>query len=167
MALRNIVKDGDPILLKKCRAVDKFDDRLHQLLDDMKETLDEANGVGLAAPQVGILKRICIVQVEEDSEVIEMINPEIIESSGSQVGAEGCLSFPGLYGLVDRPMKVKVKAQDRYGNWYEKEGEGLCARAFCHEIDHLDGVIYKAHVIRMLTQEELESGEIAIDEENA
>lgn len=165
MAIRNIVKEGDPILLKQCRDVVNFDERLYLLLDDMADTLAQANGVGLAAPQVGILRRICIVQPEEDSEIIEMINPEIIEATGTQLGAEGCLSFPGEYGLVERPMNVTIRAQDRNGNWYEKTGEGLCARAFCHEIDHLSGIVFKTHASRMLTPEELESGTVIVDKE--
>lgn len=160
MALRKIVKDGDPVLLKECRKVEKFDKKLHQLLDDMLETLNEANGVGLAAPQVGILRMVCIVDTLPEEGVIELINPEIIKAEGEQNGAEGCLSFPGEYGLVKRPMQVTVKAQDRNGEWFEKSGEGLTARCFCHEIDHLHGIIFKTHAKRMLTQEELESGVI-------
>lgn len=163
MAIRNIVKDGDPILLKKGRVVENFDKKLALLLDDMLETLHNANGVGLAAQQVGILKRVCIVEVNDEDGIIELINPEILAVEGEQNGSEGCLSFPGDYGLVKRPMKVKVKAQNRHGQWFEIEGEGLCARAFCHEIDHLDGIVFTTKVSRMLTQEELESGEI-IDE---
>lgn len=157
MAIRKIVEVGDTVLEKECRPVEKFDKRLHQLLDDMKETLEEANGVGLAAPQVGTLRSICIV--DNGEEVIELINPEIIYTEGEQDGPEGCLSFPGKYGLVKRPMIVTVKAQDRNGKWYEKTGEGLCARAFCHEIDHLHGTMFMEKARRMLTDEELESGE--------
>lgn len=153
MALRNIVKDGDDILTKVCRPVEKFDRKLGILLDDMLETLHEANGVGLAAPQVGILRRAVVIEVDE---VLELVNPEILEESGEQEDAEGCLSFPGQYGMVKRPMKVKIRAQDRNGEYYEKEGEGLLARAFCHEIDHLNGIVFKTHVSRMLTDEELE-----------
>lgn len=160
MAIRNIVKEGDPILLKECRKVEKFDAKLHQLLDDMADTLHEANGAGLAAPQIGILRQICIVEASEEEGIIELINPEIIAADGEQFGAEGCLSFPGEYGLVRRPMTVTVKAQDRTGNWFEKTGEALSARAFCHEIDHLHGVVFKTHVTRMLSDEELESGDI-------
>lgn len=165
MAVRNIVKDGDPVLIKMCRPVEKFDQKLHELLEDMKETLTLANGVGLAAPQVGILRRVCIVQVSEEDLVIELINPEIIDTQGEQNGAEGCLSYPGEFGLVKRPMQVTVRAQDRDGNWFEKTGEGLCARAFCHEIDHLNGVVFKTKVSRMLTEEELETGEYHLEEE--
>ncbi len=164
MAIRNIVQDGDPILKKKSRLVEKFDDRLHQLLDDMKDTLEQANGAGLAAVQVGVLRQVCIIAVGEDEPVIELVNPEILEEEGCQNGAEGCLSFPGKFGLVKRPMKVKVKAQDRNGNWFEQEAEGFKARAFCHEIDHLHGITYDTKVSRMLTEEELESGEIEIDD---
>lgn len=158
MAIRNIVKFGDEILNKECRKVEKFDDRLHQLLDDMKETLADANGAGLAAPQVGVLRQVCIVDVGEGP--IELINPEIVAGEGEQDGPEGCLSYPGEWGLVKRPMKVTVKAQDRHGEWFEATGEELCARAFCHEIDHLHGVLFTAHASRMLTPEELESGEL-------
>ena len=132
----------------------KFDDRLHELLDDMVETLEDARGVGLAAPQVGILRRVVVVDAGE--EILELINPEIISQSGEQTGLEGCLSVPGKYGIVTRPNVVKVRAQDRFGEWYEAEGEELIARAFCHELDHLDGHLYVDKVERFLTQEELE-----------
>lgn len=145
MALRNIVTEGDSVLRKKCREVKDFDERLHTLLDDMNDTLVLANGVGLAAPQVGILKRIAIVSVEPD--FYELINPEIIAVEGEQTGPEGCLSIPGVYGSVSRPMKVTVRAQDRFGKEYIVTGEELLARAFCHEIDHLDGVLFKDKVI--------------------
>ncbi len=145
MALRNIVKDGDSVLRKKCREVTAFDDRLHMLLDDMKETLDYANGAGLAAPQVGILKRVALVSVDED--FFELINPEIIATEGEQTDPEGCLSIPGVCGTVSRPYKVTVKAQDRYGKEFTATGEGLLARAFCHELDHLDGILFKDKVI--------------------
>ena len=164
MALRNILTKEEPALYKKCRPVTEFNPRLHQLLDDMRETLGGADGVGLAAPQVGVLRRAVIVietnVPEGESEyIIELINPEIIESSGEQEGPEGCLSVPGEFGLVKRPMKVKVRAQNRNGEWFEVEGEGLTARCFCHEIDHLDGVVFTSRCERMLTQEELESGD--------
>lgn len=163
MALRNILTKEEPTLYKKCRPVTAFNERLHQLLDDMADTLKEANGVGLAAPQVGVLRRAVLVletNVPEGEQeyIIELINPEILESSGSQNGAEGCLSVPGEYGLVERPMYVKVRAQDRNGNWFEVEGTGLTARCFCHELDHLDGVVFTSRCERMLTEEELESG---------
>jgi len=163
MARRNILTKEQPGLYKKCRPVTEFNPRLHQLLDDMAETLSTQNGVGLAAPQVGVLRRAVIVletNVPEDEEeyIIELVNPEIIESDGEQYGAEGCLSVPGEYGLVRRPMHVKVRAQDRNGKFFEVEGEGLTARCFCHEIDHLDGVIFTSKCERMLSEEELESG---------
>jgi peptide deformylase len=164
MARRNILTAGEPTLNKKCRPVTQFDGRLHQLLDDMAETLSNENGVGLAAPQVGILRRAVIVletNVDDEQEeyIIELINPEIIESSGEQYGAEGCLSVPGEFGLVKRPYKVKVRAQDRYGEWFEVEGEGLTGRCFCHELDHLEGILFTEKCDRMLTQEELENGD--------
>ena len=155
MALRNILTEGNPTLYKKSRPVVKFDDRLHLLLDDMKETLLDAEGVGLAAPQVGILRRLFLVDTGE--EILECINPEIIEISGEQVGLEGCLSVPGKYGLVKRPNVVKIRAQDRNGEWFEAEGEGLIARCFCHEYAHLDGQLYTEVAERMLTNEELEA----------
>ncbi|WP_101697802.1 peptide deformylase [Clostridium minihomine] len=156
MAIRNIVKDGDPVLLKVSRPVEKFDEKLAMLLDDMRETVTAANGAGLAAPQVGILRRIVVVVNIEDESILELVNPEILESDGEQDGAEGCLSFPGQYGLVKRPMRVKVRAQDRQGKFFELEGEEFLARAFCHEIDHLNGVVFKQRVSRMLSEDELE-----------
>ena len=157
MGLRKILTDKDPALHKVCRPVEKFDGRLHKLLDDMKETLIDANGVGLAAPQVGILRRV--VLVDTGDEVLELINPSLLETSGEQVGAEGCLSVPGKYGLVKRPNYAKVRAQDRNGNWFEAEGEELIARCFCHELDHLDGILYTEVMERFLTEEELEAQE--------
>ena len=163
MARRNILTKEEPGLYKHCRPVTDFNARLHQLLDDMRDTLSTENGVGLAAPQVGVLRRACIVLETnvpegEDEYIIELVNPEIIESSGEQYGAEGCLSVPGEYGLVRRPMFVKVRAQDRNGVFFEVEGEGLTARCFCHEIDHLDGIVFTSRCERMLTEEELEKG---------
>lgn len=163
MALRNIVTKEDKTLYKTCKPVVKFNDRLHQLLDDMKDTLISANGVGLAAPQVGIIRRAVLVietNVNEGEEefVIEFINPEIIETSGEQTGAEGCLSVPGEYGIVTRPERVKARAQDRYGNWFEYEGEGLTARCMCHEFEHLDGHLFLERCERMLSQEEIGGG---------
>ncbi len=160
MALRNIVTKEDKILYKVCRPVVKFNDRLHQLLDDMADTLTKANGVGLAAPQVGVLRRAVLVletNVGEDEEefVIELINPEILDTSGEQIGGEGCLSVPGEYGVVRRPSYVKVKAQDRFGEWFEYEGEGLTARCICHELEHLDGHLFLEKCERMLTEEEI------------
>lgn len=157
MALRNIVKTGDEILLKKCRPVEKFDDKLGALLDDMAETMDAANGVGLAAPQVGILRRVVVIDVGEGR--IELVNPVVVLMAGKQEGQEGCLSFPNEWGIVERPMKVTVRAQDRFGNEFEMTGEGLLARAFCHEIDHLNGIVFTSRASRMLTPEEMELGE--------
>ena len=154
MALRNIWTALDPTLYTVSRPVTEFNARLHILLDDMQETLAKANGAGLAAPQVGVLRRA--VLVDNGEEVLELINPEILEQSGEQYGLEGCLSVPGKYGYVRRPNFVKVRAQDRYGNWFEAEGEELTARAFCHEIEHLDGHLYTEKVDRFLTDEELE-----------
>ncbi len=156
MALRDIVTEGDRILTKKCRPVEKFDMKLASLLDDMAETLKKAEGVGLAAPQIGLLRRVCIVDVGDEDGLIELVNPRIIESSGNQSGAEGCLSCPNEYGIVDRPMFVTVKAQDRFGKEFTIKGEGLKARAFCHELDHLDGIIFKQKVQRMLRPDEIE-----------
>ena len=164
MATRNIVTKEDGVLYKNCRPVDNFNGRIHTLIDDMKETLLQSNGVGLAAPQVGVLRRVCVVLETnvpegEDEYVIELVNPEIIEVSGSQEGSEGCLSVPGEYGLVTRPMNVKVRAQDRYGSEFTVSGTGLTARCFCHEIDHLNGILFTSLASRMLTEEEIESGE--------
>lgn len=154
MALRNIITEENPTLRKTSRPVANFDARLHTLLDDMRQTLEQAGGVGLAAPQVGILRRAVIVDTGE--EILELVNPEILSSSGEQDGMEGCLSIPGQYGMVKRPNVVKVRAQDRNGNWFEYEGEELTARCFCHEIDHLSGKLYTDIAYRMLTQEELD-----------
>ena len=140
MAIRNIVKLGDDVLRKICRTQLTFDEKLGTILDDMAETMYKAEGVGLAAPQVGILRRYCVVDVGDG--LIELINPVIVEKSGSQTGAEGCLSVPERYDEVERPMKVTVRAQDRHGNNIVVTGEGLKARAFCHEIDHLDGILF-------------------------
>ena len=156
--LREIVKKGDEVLNKKCHAVTKFADKLHTLLDDMADTLRDADGVGLAAPQVGILRQVVLVINEED-EIIELINPEIIQTSGEQFGLEGCLSVPGRYGFVKRPMVVRVRAQDRNGNTFEVEDEGLTARCFCHEIDHLSGHLFDELVDRTYTVEEIEQME--------
>lgn len=157
MGLRKILTVKEPCLHKVCRPVDKFDGKLHKLLDDMKETLEDANGMGLAAPQVGILRRVVVVDTGE--EILELVNPELLETSGEQVGAEGCLSVPGKYGLVKRPNVAKVRAQDRDGNFFEVEGEELIARCFCHEIDHLDGIVYTEVMERFLTEEELNGEE--------
>ena len=152
MALRKILTDGNPTLNKTCRPVTSFDERLAMLIDDMKETLVEANGVGLAAPQVGVLRRVVVVDLGD--EIVELVNPRILEQSGEQDGLEGCLSVPGRFGLVKRPNLVKVEAQDRHGDWYEYEGEALIARCFCHELEHLDGHLYTEKAYRMLTEEE-------------
>ena len=154
MATRMILKNGDPQLRKHCHEVKDFNPRLHMLLDDMRQTLAESNGVGLAAPQVGILRRVCIVE-DEQGELIELINPEIIKTEGEQTGLEGCLSVPGKYGIVTRPMVVRVRAQDRYGATFEVEDEELTARCFCHEIEHLDGHLYTEHC-KILSEDELE-----------
>ena len=157
MGLRKILTDKDPALHKVCKPVESFDNKLHKLLDDMRETLIDSNGVGLAAPQVGILRRVVLVDVGD--EILELINPEMLETDGEQVGPEGCLSVPGKYGLVKRPYYAKVRAQDRNGNWYEAEGEELIGRCFCHELDHLDGIVYTEVMERFLTEEELEYDE--------
>ena len=153
MGLRKILTDKDPALHKVCKSVTSFDAKLHKLLDDMAETMQEANGVGLAAPQVGILRRVVVVDLGD--EILELVNPSLLETSGDQTGAEGCLSVPGKYGLVKRPYYAKVKAQDRNGEWFEVEGEELIARCFCHELDHLDGIVYTEVMDRFLTEEEL------------
>ena len=156
MALRTIITEGDPVLNKVCRPVEKFDDRLHILIDDMKETLAVSNGVGLAAPQVGILRRVVLVMDAEEN-VIELVNPTIISHEGEQDGLEGCLSVPGKYGFVTRPMKVTVRAQDRNGEFFEVSGEELTARCFCHELDHLDGHLFVEHAEELYTPEELDA----------
>lgn len=148
MALRNIVLKDDPILRKTCRSVLNFDEKLSDLIDDMIDTMYEADGCGLAAPQVGILRRVCVVDVGEGP--IEMVNPVIVDESGVQEEAEGCLSLPGEYGVTRRPMRVTVKAQNRKGESFTVSGEGLAARAFCHEIDHLNGILYIDKVIRKI-----------------
>ncbi len=155
MAIRNIVTSEDPILRKTSRKVEKFDDRLATLLDDMKDTLRKAEGAGLAAVQVGILKRVVLVDVGDG--LLELINPEIVETKGEIEDTEGCLSVPGEWGLVKRPEYVKIKAQDRRGVWHRYEGTELKARCFCHEIDHLDGIIYTDKVIKKLTPEEAQN----------
>ena len=148
MAIREIREKGDEILYKKCKAVVKFDEKLHILLDDMYETMQSRDGVGLAAPQVGILKRAVVIDVGDGK--IELINPEIVEESGEQTGSEGCLSVPGVFGEVTRPNVVTVKAQDRDGKGFKITGKELLARAFCHEIEHLDGKLFLDRVIRFI-----------------
>ena len=154
MALRRILTAEEPALHKVSRPVTKFDQKLWTLLDDMAETLADANGVGLAAPQVGILRRVVVIDTGD--EILELVNPEIVETSGEQDGMEGCLSVPGRYGMVKRPEFVRLRAQDRDGNWFEAEGEGLTARCFAHECDHLDGHIYTEIAYRKLSDEEIE-----------
>ena len=153
MGLRKILTDKDPALHKVCRPVENFDRRLHKLLDDMRDTLLDSGGVGLAAPQIGILRRVVVVDVGD--EILELVNPTMLETDGEQIGPEGCLSVPGKYGLVKRPYYAKVRAQDRDGNWFEAEGEELIGRCFCHELDHLDGIIYTEVMERFLTEDEL------------
>lgn len=153
MAIRKVVTDGDPILLKICKPVEKFNRRLWQLLDDMKDTMHDADGVGLAGPQVGIIRRVVVIDVGEGH--YELINPVILEKSEeTQYGTEGCLSYPGVYGYVTRPKTVKFKAQDRYGEWYEKEVSDLFARCVCHELDHLDGVTLPANIEEPYVEED-------------
>ena len=156
MAIRTILTEGDPALNKVCHPVTKFDDKLADLLDDLKETLAKANGLGLAAPQVGILRRAVIV-VDANDEMLELVNPEIIAREGEQEGFEGCLSVPGRWGVVKRPMKAKVRAQDRSGNWFEVDGKDVTARCFCHELGHLDGHLYVELTDRLYTTEELDA----------
>lgn len=156
MALRKIVVQGEDCLNKACRPVTEFNRRLHLLMDDLLDTLSEAGGAGLAAPQVGVLRRACVVMDDDTEEYIELINPSIIAQSGEQTGPEGCLSVPGKWGLVTRPNYVRVRAQDRDGKWFEVEGEGLTARCYCHKLEHLDGHLYTEHIDRFLTDEEVE-----------
>ena len=153
MGLRKILTDKDPALHKTCKPVESFDSKLHRLLDDMRDTLLDSGGVGLAAPQVGILRRG--VLVDNGEEILELVNPTLVETDGEQEGPEGCLSVEGKYGLVKRPYYAKVRAQDRNGNWFEADGEELTARCFCHELDHLDGILYTQVMERLMTEEEL------------
>ena len=150
MALRKVVEVGDPILNKKCRPIEKFDDKLSSLIDDMFETMYASNGVGLAAPQVGMLKRVVVIDVGDGP--MELVNPEIVMTEGEQRVSEGCLSVPGKYGVCVRPAKVQVKAQDRHGKWQVFTGEELKARCFCHELDHLDGILFTSKVIGKLEE---------------
>ena len=154
MALRKIALEGEACLSKMCRPVTDFNSRLHTLLDDLADTLADSGGVGLAAPQVGVLRRVCVVLDEED-QLIELVNPEIIAAEGEQTCLEGCLSIPGKFGIVTRPYTVRVRAQDRDGNFFEVEDEELTARCFCHEIEHLDGHLYTEHC-KILSEDELE-----------
>lgn len=158
MALRKILTQGDAALEKMCRPVERFDRKLHWLLDDLKETLEEAGGVGLAAPQVGILRRVVVV-VDDQEQMIELVNPVIIHQEGEQEDWEGCLSVPGMYGKVTRPSFVTVRAQDREGNFFEVSGEEIVARCFCHELEHLDGRLFVEHTDKLYTREELDAME--------
>ncbi len=162
MAIRKIVTLGDDVLRKVCKKQEKFDKRLWTLLDDMADTMYKAEGVGLAAPQVGVLRRVVVIDIGDG--LVEMINPVIVESSGKQCGREGCLSLPGRQGVVTRPNVVKVEAQDRFGNDIIVEGEEFFARAVCHELDHLDGRVYIDVMDRELTREEI-NGHIPEDDE--
>ena len=153
MAIREIRKYDDPVLYKVCRSVEKFDERLWELLDDMAETMYEANGVGLAAPRVGILRRVVVIDVGDG--IIELVNPRILRTAGKETTSEGCLSFPGEYGLVERPTEVEIEAQDRHGKSFRMTGHDLLARAFCHETDHLDGKVFKSIATEMLDEEDL------------
>ena len=163
MAIRYILREGDASLLKKSRVITGFDRRLHELIDDMRETLIAANGLGLAAPQVGVLRRVALIvdmSIETENpeeQIIELVNPEILEESGEDRGVEGCLSVPGHFGLVNRPIFVRIKAQDRNGNVFELCGKEMTARAVCHELDHLNGVLYTSFIDKFLTREELDS----------
>lgn len=158
MAKLQIVKEGDELLRKTSRPVTEITPRITTLLDDMTETMRAANGCGLAAVQVGVLRRVVVIEVEE-GKVLELINPEIIARKGEQEEAEGCLSVPGKWGITHRPAYVKVRAMNRHGKTVEYEGEGLLARAFCHELDHLDGKLFidREHLVRMLDPDEVEN----------
>ena len=166
MALRNILTQEDEQLRKHSRKVEKFDARLHTLIDDMRETLLNSCGVGLAAPQVGVLRRVVVLlDINKDpEEVVELVNPEVIEQSGEQRIVEGCLSVPGVYGYVTRPTWAKIRAQDRDGNWFEREGEGVVAQCFCHETEHLDGHLFTEKVEEYVDPEDLQRGD---EEEDA
>ncbi len=156
MAIREIVTQGDPVLNKVCHPVTQFDQKLWDLLEDMHDTLAQSHGVGLAAPQIGILRRVVLV-INGEGRVIELINPTIVHAEGEQEDFEGCLSLPGKWGVVKRPMRVRVRAQDRNGNWFEEEDEDLTARCFCHELDHLDGHLFSELADRLYTTEELDA----------
>ena len=166
--VKTILQKGDPALTKVCRPIENFDEKLHNLLDDMKDTLIKSGGLGLAAPQIGILRRVVLV-MDDDEQYLELVNPEIVSTEGEQEGLEGCLSLSGMYGLVTRPMKVKLKAQDRYGNPVEYEREGITARCFCHETDHLDGHMYNELCDVLMTEADIEAmlerGELEVDED--
>ena len=160
--IKKILQKDDPVLHKVCHPVTNFDQKLANLLDDMTATLKDAQGLGLAAPQIGILRRVCIV-LNDQEEYLELVNPEIVSQEGEQEGFEGCLSLTGMYGIVERPMKVKVKAQDRNGNEFEVEDQGMVARCFCHEIDHLDGHMYYEKCDRLFTEAEVDDMMQAVD----
>ena len=165
--IRKILQKDDPVLHKVCHPVTKFDGKLADLLEDLTATLAQANGLGLAAPQIGILSRVCVV-MDQDETYLELVNPQIVEQEGEQEGFEGCLSLSGMYGIVKRPMKVKVQAQDRHGNPVEYEREGITARCFCHEIEHLDGhMYYEKAEGRLLTEEEVDEIMQKAEEEKA
>lgn len=165
MSIKEIVKHPSPILTQKCKEVVKFDRKLAKLLDDMYETMVEADGVGLAAPQVGEAIQVAIVDIGEGQEVIEMVNPVVTAIGGKEVEIEGCLSFPGLYGEVERPFYVKVEAQERDGSLYELEAEGYEARAILHEIDHLNGVLFESKIIRVVDLKEIDELEREAEEQ--
>ncbi|MCL1829012.1 MAG: peptide deformylase [Oscillospiraceae bacterium] len=162
MAIRKILTEGEATLRKRSKTVTEFNKRLHVLIDDMRDTLNESKGAGLAAPQVGILRSVALVletNVNEGEEeyIIELINPEIIETDGEQSGVEGCLSFPGVFGMVTRPETVRIRAMDRFGNYFETEGTGLTARAFCHEVEHLNGEVFLTKIEYMVDPEDLKT----------
>lgn len=161
MAIRTILEKGDPQLNRKSRPIERFDERLHILLDDMRDTLNKAGGVGLAAPQVGVLRRaVLVIDINKDpEEVIELINPEVIAQKGQERMLEGCLSVPGVYGYVTRPTWAKIRAQDRYGNWFEREGEGVVAQCFCHETEHLNGHLFTELVEEYVDEDDIHQGE--------
>ena len=154
MAIRRIFKQGEEILNKKCREVTDFNQRLWTLLDDMRDTVQEANGAGLAAPQVGVMRRAAVVLLDNGN-VLEIVNPEIVMAEGENEDAECCLSFPGIFGMVKRPDKIQVKYQDRNGQWVIRSAEGFTARAFCHEIDHLNGICFTSHVTEYIKPEDI------------
>lgn len=155
MPLRKIITKGDPVLNKRAHPVTNFDEKLSGLLDDMVETLRDSGGVGLAAPQIGILRRVVVV-INDSDEAIELVNPSIVATEGEQDGFEGCLSVPGYWGRVKRPMRARVRAQNRKGEWFEVEDEGMTARCFCHELDHLDGRLFTELTQKLYTSEELD-----------
>jgi len=155
MALRIIRQEGDEILTKKSREVTAFDTRLHTLLDDMKETMYDANGVGLAAPQIGMLKRVVVIDIRDGNGALELVNPRIIYKHGETLLVEGCLSVPGVHGYVRRPEKVKVRAQDRHGNEHVYDGEGMLAQAFCHEVEHLNGELFLTKVESFIDEDDI------------